>query len=207
MSRVQIGPGPAPVRLAARVPAGALARRRRSTMPTRRAARGRPAVHPGDHQPHHRQEHGRAHRDHREGMEDRPRRAGRDRARRATAMRSPAWDKRLLRRPGDPGRRREARQPSRAATRRWRSWPSCRRPSTAPAARARLTAGNSSPLTDGAAAIWVASRSRPRAAAAAHAASETGRLGDRRGRFPRRGPADGAGLRHPAPARAPRPAL
>ena len=66
-----------------------------------------------------------------------------------------------------------------------------------------LTAGNSSPLTDGAAAIWVASSKGLERLALDDAAGKTGRLGDRLGRFPRRGPADGAGLRHPAPAGAP----
>ena len=43
----------------------------------------------------------------------------------------------------------------------------------------------------------------PGAASANDAAGKTGRLGDRLGRFPRRGSADGAGLRHSAPAGAP----
>ena len=41
------------------------------------------------------------------------------------------------------------------------------------------------------------------AASLNNAAGKTGRLGDRLGRFPRRGSADGAGLRHSAPAGAP----
>ena len=68
-----------------------------------------------------------------------------------------------------------------------------------------ITAGNSSPLTDGAAARLGRDRRGPRAAAGDRAARAAGRLRDRRrGRLPR-GPAHGAGLRDPAPARAPRP--
>ena len=47
-----------------------------------------PPLHPGDRQPHDRPQHGRAHRDHRQGMADRPARAGRDRAREPPAR---AW--------------------------------------------------------------------------------------------------------------------
>ena len=69
---------------------------------------GHPAVHPGDRQPHDRPQHGRAHRDHRQGMADRPPGAGRDRAREPPA-RGGRLGQGLLRRPGDPDGRRQTR--------------------------------------------------------------------------------------------------
>ena len=70
---------PAAVGLAAQVPAGALARPEARSRHARASER-HPPVHPGDRQPHLGPQHGRAHRDHREGMADRPAGAGRDRA-------------------------------------------------------------------------------------------------------------------------------
>ena len=99
--------GPAAVGLAAQVPAGALARPEARPCHAR-PAQGHQALHPGDRQPHDRPEHGRAHRDHRQGMADRPPGAGRDRA-----AEPPAGGGRLgqglLRRPGDPAGRRQTR--------------------------------------------------------------------------------------------------
>ena len=199
LSRIQIGLGQSPVRLAAQVPAGALARPEdRRTSRELKAGDIRLYI-PAIEQSHDRHQHGRAHRDHRQGMGHRPRGAGRDRAREPPA-RGRRVGRGLLRRPGDPGRRSDAATPFRARTRRWRSWRSCRRRSIAPAARARLTAGNSSPLTDGAAAFG-----SPRRRGLAKLPADTPRaklvdweIGsvDLRDR----GPADGAGLRHPAPA-------
>lgn len=72
-------PRPAPVGLAAQVPAGALARpEARPGHP--RPSQGYSAVHPGDRQSHDGPQHGRTYRDHRQGMADRPAGAGRDRA-------------------------------------------------------------------------------------------------------------------------------
>ena len=48
-----------------------------------------------------------------------------------------------------------------------------------------LTAGNSSPLTDGAAAVWVASSKGLERLPPTTPRGKAGRLGDRRGRFPR----------------------
>ena len=62
--------------------------------------------------------------------------AGRDRAA-EPSQRGGRLGQGLLRRPRDPGRRGDSATPSRARTRRWRSSRGCRRPSTAPAARAR----------------------------------------------------------------------
>ena len=110
----------------------------------------------------------------------RARGAGRDRAREPPA-RGRGVGSRLL--------RRSRRFPSatscatrfRAATPRSRSSRSCRRRSTARAATGTLTAGNSSPLTDGAASVWVATDRR-----ACEAARRTCRAcGSSTGRSPR----------------------
>jgi acetyl-CoA C-acetyltransferase len=61
-----------------------------------------------------------------------------------------------------------------------------------------LTAGNSSPITDGAAGCWIANE----AGLGEHALSPPGRLRDRSGRPPNRGAADGAVLCHSSSARA-----
>ena len=65
-----------------------------------------------------------------------------------------------------------------------------------------LTAGNSSPLTDGAPAIWLADAKDAEARAVKLAARAAGRLGGRCGRHPARWIVDGADVRHTAPARA-----
>ena len=71
-----------------------------------------------------------------------------------------------------------------------------------------LTAGNSSPLTDGAAALWVASRSGlAKLPAGTPQGKARRRLGNRRRGLSLRRPPDGAGLRDPAAARAQRPEL
>ena len=84
--------GPVAVRLAAQVPAGALARPEGRRTSTNLKLARHPALHPGDQQPHDRHEHGRAHRDHRQGVEDRPRGAGRARARQPPA-RGRGWER------------------------------------------------------------------------------------------------------------------
>jgi len=66
-----------------------------------------------------------------------------------------------------------------------------------------ITAGNASPLTDGAAGLWVATDAGAGRLPADRARAPPG-LGDRRGRCLPGRPAHGAGLRDPAPARAPR---
>ena len=65
-----------------------------------------------------------------------------------------------------------------------------------------LTAGNSSPLTDGAAALWVGSEFRRSETAPRDPKSETDRLGNRLGRFQDGRPLDGASLRR-APSSCP----
>ena len=93
-----------------------------------------------------------------------------------------------------------------APTPRWRSSPSSSR-SSARARRATMTAGNSTPLTDGASAVLLCLRGVGRRSTACDAAGLPRRLRDRGGRLRarRRGPADGAGVRRAADARAQRP--
>ncbi len=63
-----------------------------------------------------------------------------------------------------------------------------------------LSAGNSSPLTDGAASLWVASATGLAKLPAEHSPSQARRLGNRVHRLANRRIADGARLRHPAPS-------
>ena len=86
----------------------------------------------------------------------------------AISARPPAWDDGLLRRLGraGPGHRARARRERSAPTRRWRSSPSSSRRSSKDGT---VTAGNSSPLNDGAGALLLgdedgARAARPRAA-------------------------------------------
>ena len=132
--------------------------------------------------------------DHRPGVGDRPRGAGRaDRLRRTrtwppptTAASSTIWSRPTS---ASPAIRTCARTPP------WRNWRSSSRCS-AGATGATMTAGNSTPLTDGASAVLLASDEWA-AAARVSGARAPGRRADRRRRLRarRRGPADGAGLR------------
>ena len=70
--------GTTAVGLAAQVPAGPLARPEARPCHAR-PAQGHQALHPGDRQSHDGPQHGRAYRNHRQGMADRPPGAGRDR--------------------------------------------------------------------------------------------------------------------------------
>ena len=63
----------------------------------------------------------------------------------------------LLRRPRDPGRRRQARHHSAQGHVAGKARHACRPSFDRTSGQGSLTAGNSSPLTDGAAALWVAS--------------------------------------------------
>ena len=73
-------------------------------------------------------------------------------------------------------------------------------------AEATMTAGNSTPLTDGASTVLLASEEWAARARPAHARARRGRRGRRRGLRARQGgPADGAGLRGAAAAGAQRP--
>jgi acetyl-CoA C-acetyltransferase len=82
------------------------------------------------------------------------------------------------------------------ATRAWRCSPSCRRYSTPPG-NGTLTAGNSTPMTDGAAAVLLAPRTGRRTQPAG-ARVPALRQGRRRGfRRQEGGPVDGAGVRGP----------
>ena len=97
--------------------------------------------------------------------------------------------------------------PPRGPTPRWRSWRSCAPAFDRTSGQGTLTAGNSSPLTDGAASVWVATAAGPGAAARRDAARPAGGLRGQRHRPLRRVPPDGAGLCDPAAAGPQRPDL
>ncbi len=154
MSRVQIGLG---VRLSdwvRKFPASALPGTE-GAAPGRPAARRCAPVHSRRDQPHQRHEHGRAHRDHRQGVGHSARAAGP-----ARPARPPTRHRRLgarfLRRPGHPvgdAARDTIPRKDTSLEKLAKLPPAFDRTS----GQGTLTAGNSSPLTDGAAALWVAS--------------------------------------------------
>ena len=164
------------------------------------------ALHPVHHQSHDGHEHGRAHGDHREGMANRARSAGPGRARQPPARRRRVGA-RFLRRPRHSGRRITPRHDSAQRHVAGEAGQAAAQSFDRTSGKGTLTAGNSSPLTDGAASLWVASATGLARLPAGHRRGEARRLGDRRRRFPDRGTADGAGLRDSAPARAQRPDL
>jgi acetyl-CoA C-acetyltransferase len=111
-------------------------------------------------------------------------RAGRDRARRAIAAPSPPGSG-ILRRSRHPvgDVKRDTIPRKDTSLEKLARWPPA---FDRTSGNGTLTAGNSSPLTDGAAAIWVA-LDRRACATARDTPRERGRLGDRRGRLPLEG--------------------